>query len=116
MTDNDIHELVEQWGAWAAADNSGVDWPSISAGFKNILPDTRKNKIQCSDDIGIFIDQCVSKLKEHRFEEYEILILHYVYGISLRKIAKLKKCSDGTIRKNMQTALGFINGIISILK
>ena len=25
-------------GAWAAADNSGVDWQPVAAGFKGLLP------------------------------------------------------------------------------
>ncbi|MBQ0266756.1 antiterminator Q family protein [Providencia huaxiensis] len=116
MRDNDIHELVSKWGAWAAADHSDVDWPSIAAGFKGILPIVGSHYDQCNDDDGILIDTCVAKLKQYCYEEYEIVVLHYIYRASLRNIAKYKKCSDGTIRKKMQTALGFINGIISIIK
>lgn len=36
-------------------------------------------------------------------------------GISLRTIAKKQKCSDGTIRKELQTALGFLDGVLSML-
>ncbi|HGX8942689.1 TPA: antiterminator Q family protein, partial [Escherichia coli] len=31
---------------------------------------------------------------------------------SLRTIAKKRRCSDGTIRKELQTAMGFISGVI----
>ncbi|HBS7410661.1 TPA: antitermination protein, partial [Klebsiella pneumoniae] len=48
-------------------------------------------------------------------EEYELVIAHFIIGISLRTIAKKRKCSDGTIRKEMQTALGFIDGVWSML-
>ncbi|MFW8247700.1 antiterminator Q family protein, partial [Klebsiella pneumoniae] len=33
----------------------------------------------------------------------------------LRTISKKRKCSDGTIRKDLQTALGFIDGVLSML-
>lgn len=36
-------------------------------------------------------------------------------GISLRTIAKKRKCSDGTIRKKLQAALGFIDAVIYII-
>ncbi|ECF2231894.1 antitermination protein, partial [Salmonella enterica subsp. enterica serovar Kentucky] len=58
---------------------------------------------------------CVSRLKKYRPEEYELIIAHFVIGISLRAIAKKRKCSDGTIRKDLQTALGFIDGCIAML-
>ena len=111
----DIHETLELWGAWAASDNSGLDFSPIAAGFKGLLPQTSKSRSQCSDDEGIMIDGCVARLKKYRIDEYELLILHFVYNISLRSIAKKRKCSDGTIRKNMQTALGFIDGVMSMI-
>ncbi|HCP2228564.1 TPA: antitermination protein, partial [Escherichia coli] len=48
-------------------------------------------------------------------EEYELLIAHFVIGVSLRSIAKKRRCSDGTIRKELQTALGFIDGCICLI-
>ncbi|WP_315711030.1 antiterminator Q family protein [Brenneria uluponensis] len=112
----DIQYLLELWGAWAANDNSQVDWQPIAAGFKGLLPYTNKSRTQCCDDDGIMIDSCVARLKKYRIEEYELVILHYVFNISLRAIAKRRKCSDGTVRKDLQIALGFIEGLFSILK
>lgn len=43
------------------------------------------------------------------------MIAHHVYGVSLRKIAKRRKCADGTVRKEMQTAEGFISGCLAFL-
>lgn len=97
--------------AWAAADSSGVDWQPIAAGFKGLLPHGKKSRLQCNDDEGILIDGCVSRLRKYKPDEYELVIAHFVVGISLRVIAKKRKCSDGTVRKDMQTALGFINGV-----
>ncbi|EFH7638909.1 antiterminator Q family protein [Escherichia coli] len=111
----DMYEVLDRWGAWAAADNSGVDWQSVAAGFKGLLPHGKKSRIQCDDDEGIMIDSCVARLRRYKPEEYELIIAHFVIGISLRTIAKKRRCSDGTIRKELQTAIGFIEGVVSIL-
>ncbi|AFE60801.1 antitermination protein from phage origin (plasmid) [Rahnella aquatilis HX2] len=111
----DINETLELWGAWAASDNSGVDFSPIAAGFKGLLPQITKSRLHCGDDEGIMIDGCVARLKKYRYDEYELLILHYVFNISLRSIARRRRCSDGTVRKEMQTAQGFIGGCLAIL-
>ncbi|EMC3249584.1 antitermination protein, partial [Salmonella enterica] len=54
-------------------------------------------------------------LKKYKPVEYELIIAHFVIGISLRANAKKRKCSDGTIRKELQTALGFIDGCLCML-
>lgn len=112
----DMSQKLNNWGAWAASESSGVDWKPIAAGFKGLIPYGTCNRIQCNDDEGILIDGCISKLKKIKPSEYEIVIAHYVIGISLRAIAKKRKCSDGTIRKELQTAIGFIEGCICMLR
>lgn len=112
----DMYELMDRWGAWAAAENSGVDWQPIAAGFKGLLPHGKRARIQCDDDDGIMIDSCVARLRKFKPEEYELLMAHFVVGISLRTIARKRKCSDGTIRKELQMALGFISGCLCMLK
>ncbi|MGA8121305.1 antiterminator Q family protein [Rouxiella badensis] len=112
----DIHETLELWGAWAANEHSCLDFPHIGAGFKGLITSTSKSRVQCCDDDGIMIDGCVARLKKYKAEEYELIILHYVFRVSLRTIAKKRKCSDGTIRKEMQTALGFILGVLMVIK
>ncbi|MGY2800351.1 hypothetical protein ACVWV0_004627 [Ewingella americana] len=111
----DIHETLERWGAWAASDNNSVYFSPVAAGFKGLLPDTTKSQPQCSDDEGIMIDGCVARLLKFKPEEHELVIDHFIYRISLRAIAKKRKCSDGTIRKELQTALGFIEGCLAML-
>ena len=111
----DMYEIMDRWGAWAGSDNRGVDWQPIAAGFKGLLPHGKKTRQQCDDDEGIMIDGCVSRLRKYKSEEYELIIAHFVIGISLRTIAKKRKCSDGTIRKDLQSAMGFVEGVISIL-
>lgn len=111
----DMYEVMDMWGAWAAAESSGVDWQPIAAGFKGLLPHGKKTRIQCDDDEGIMIDGCVARLRKNKPEEYELIIAHFVIGISLRAIAKRRKYSDGTIRKELQMALGFIAGCLEML-
>lgn len=111
----DMSQVLDCWGAWAAAESSGVNWQPIAAGFKGLLPYGKSNRMQCGDDEGVLIDGCVAKLKKLKPEEYELIISHHVMGISLRNIAKKRKCSDGTIRKQLQTAHGFIEGCLSML-
>lgn len=111
----DMYQVMDMWGAWAATENSGVDWSPIAAGFKGLTPHGRKSRPQCSDEEGLLIDGCVARLRKYKISEYELLIAHFVIGISLRTIAKKRKCSDGTIRKELQTALGFVEGVLSML-
>ncbi|WP_063850663.1 antiterminator Q family protein [Enterobacter hormaechei] len=111
----DIYEVMERWGAWAAADGNGVDWQPIAAGFKGLLPYGKKSRLQCNDDEGIMIDGCVARLRWYKPQEHQLIIAHFVIGISLRTIAKKRKCSDGTIRKELQTAMGFIDGCLAML-
>lgn len=112
----DMYEVMDMWGAWAAAENSGVDWSQIAAGFKGLIPHGKKSRTQCNDDDGIMIDGCVGRLKKYKHEEYELVMAHFVLGISLRTIAKRRKCSDGTIRKDMQTALGFLEAVLIMIE
>lgn len=104
----EMYEVLERWGAWAAAENSGVDWQPIAAGFKGLLPHGKKSRFQCDDDEGIMIDGCVAKLRKYKPDEYELLIAHFVIGLSLRKIAKIKKCSEGFIRTKLKVAVAFV--------
>lgn len=108
----DMYEILDRWGAWAAADSSGVDWQPIAAGFKGILSYGRKFRCQCNDDEGIIIDRYICLLRNHNPNGYKLIIIHFVIGVSLRKIAKWRKCSDGTIRKELQLAMGFLEGAI----
>lgn len=112
----DMYEVMDLWGAWAASDNSGVDWQPIAAGFKDLLPHGKKSRLQCDDDEGIMIDGCLTHLRKAKPDEYQLVIAHFVIGISLRCIAKKRKCSDGTIRKELQNALGFIDGMLWVLE
>ena len=112
----DMYQVMDMWGAWAAAENSGVDWSPIAAGFKGLIPHGKKSRPQCTDDEGIMIDGCVGRLKKYKPEEYEIVMAHFVLGISLRTIAKKAKCSDGSIRQSINIGVAFIQGVYYMKK
>lgn len=107
-----MYEVMDMWGAWAASDNSGVDWQPIAAGFKGLLPHGKKPRLQCNDEEALLIDKALAILKIYNMEQYQLIILHHVFQISLRAIARKQKKSDGTIRKKLVTAHGFINGCL----
>jgi hypothetical protein len=48
--------VLERWGGWAASDSSGVDYSPIAAGFKGLLPQTRKSRLSCTDDDALIIE------------------------------------------------------------
>lgn len=112
----DMKYILECWGGWAASEGAGVDYSSIAAGFKGLLPPDSNQRPSLTDHDGIIIDSCIAKLKKFKPEEYELVVAHYRYNISLRTIARRRHCSDGTIRKEIQTAEGFIGGVLSMIQ
>jgi len=110
----DIYEALSRWGVWAR-EESGIDYSPIAAGFKGLLPPKSSSKQSCSDDDGLLIDGCVARLKKYKPAEYDLVVLHHIYGLSLRYIARKRKCSDGTVRKEMQNAEGFVGGCLAML-
>ncbi|HHW0423398.1 antiterminator Q family protein [Escherichia coli] len=112
----DIQMILERWGAWAASDNSGVDYSPIAAGFKGLLPYTSKKRLACSDSDALIIEGCLARLKQKRPDEHSLLVAHYLYGISKRKLAKARKKDEKLIRIEIQMAEGFIDGCLSMLE
>ena len=111
----DIQMVLVRWGAWAASDSSGVDYSPIAAGFKGLLPYTSKTRQACSDSDALIIEGCLARLKQKRPEEHSLLVAHYLYGISKRKLAKARKKDEKIIRIEIQMAEGFIEGCLAIL-
>lgn len=112
----DIQMVLERWGAWAASDSSGVDYSHIAAGFKGLIPQTGKTRISCTDDDALIIEGCLARLKSRKPYEHSLLVAHYLYGISKRKIAKARKKDEKLIRIEIQMAEGFIDGCLSMLE
>ncbi|WP_342753725.1 antiterminator Q family protein [Pantoea sp. MBD-2R] len=110
-----IKRLLEMWGGWAATEQSGVSYSHIAAGFRGLITSAPSNRPICSDNDGMILDSCISRLKVDHPEEHALLVAHYHYRISLRSIARRRHCADGTIRKDLQTAEGFVEGVLSAL-
>ncbi|MDM2854284.1 antiterminator Q family protein [Citrobacter sp. Cpo065] len=111
----DIQMLLERWGGWAASDSSGVDYSPIAAGFKGLLPQTGRSRPSCTDDDALIIEGCLARLKSRKPYEHSLLVAHYLYGISKRKIAKVRKKDEKLIRIEIQMAEGFIDGCLAML-
>ncbi|MHA1141523.1 antiterminator Q family protein [Enterobacter mori] len=111
----DIKIILERWGGWAASDSSGVDYSPIAAGFRGILAQTSKTRLSCTDDDALIIEGCLARLQKSKPYEHSLLVAHYLYGISKRKIAKSRKKDEKLIRIEIQMAEGFIDGCLSML-
>ena len=111
----DIQQILERWGGWASMDSSGVDYSHVAAGFKNLLPQTSKIRISCTDDDALIIESCLAQLKKKKPSEHSLLVVHYLYGVSKRKIAKSLNKDEKLIRIEIQMAEGFIDGCLSML-
>lgn len=111
----DIQKVLERWGGWAASDSSGVDYSPIAAGFKGLLPEMSKTRLSCTDDDALIIEGCLARLQKRKPYEHSLLVAHYLYGISKRKIARARKKDEKLIRIEIQMAEGFVEGCLSIL-
>lgn len=111
----DMQKVLDLWGAWAASDSCSVDYSPIAAGFKGLLPQTGKTRLQCTDDDGLIIEGCMSRLNKKRPYDYQLLVVHYIYRVSKRQMAKYRKKSEKQIRIEMLMAEGFIEGCLSML-
>lgn len=111
----DMSQVLERWAGWARSDRSGVDYSPIAAGFKGLLPQDSKLTLSCTDDDGLVIESCLAKLRTRRPDEYELIVLHYFYNISKRKLAQRVKCDEKMIRIKVQMAEGFLEGCLAWL-
>lgn len=111
----DIQRVLELWGAWAASDSCNIDFSPIAAGFKGLLPQSGKTRIMCSDNDGLIIESCMSRLIKRKPYDYNLLVGHYVFMIPKRQMAKNRKKSEKQIRIEIQLAEGFIEGCLSML-
>ena len=111
-----IQRVLERWGGWAARDYIALGWSPVAAGFKGLIAAPRSTRPTCCDDDGLLIDSCVSRLRQIRQTgEYDLLMAHYVYGVSKRTLARILKQDEKTVRVQLQVAEGFIDGCLSML-
>ncbi|MDC9591617.1 antiterminator Q family protein [Xenorhabdus sp. XENO-10] len=111
----DIQMVLERWGAWAADNREMVNWPSIAAGFKGLIPNRIKSRPQCCDDDAIIISNCMAKLNQKNSEAHDLLFDYYVFGKTFMQLAREHHCSDTHIGKRLQKAEGMIEGMLMML-
>ena len=112
---SDIQKVLDMWGALAESDSCNIDYSSIAAGFKGLLPQTSKTRIMCTDDDGLIIEGCMARLLKKCPYDYHLLVGHYILRFSKRQMAKHRRKSEKQIRIEMLLAEGFIEGCLSML-
>ncbi|OON40577.1 antitermination protein [Izhakiella australiensis] len=110
---HDVSLLLQRWGGWAASENSGVNYSSVAAGFRGLLIHPLKRNLNCNDSDGLILDGCISRLKRFNPTYHQLIVTHYLYRVSIRAIARRRRLADGTVRKELQAAEGFIAGVLS---
>ncbi|MCV9164959.1 antiterminator Q family protein [Escherichia coli] len=111
----DIQQVMERWGAWVANNHEDVEWSSIAAGFKGLIPSKVKSRPQCSDDDAMIICGCMAQLNRNNSDLHELLVDYYVCGMTLMKLARKHGCSDTHIGKRLQKAEGVVDGMLMML-
>ncbi|HCR0216508.1 TPA: antitermination protein Q [Klebsiella aerogenes] len=111
----DMQKVLDLWGAWANSEACDIDYSPIAAGFKGLLPQTSRTRIMCTDNDGLIIEGCLAQLMKRKPYEHSLLVAHYLYGISKRKLAKARKKDEKLIRIEIQMAEGFIDGCLAML-
>lgn len=111
----DMSKVLEGWAEWARAEKDSISYSSIAAGFKGLIPQNYHIKVPCTDEDGLIIDSCLAKLKNKCPDEYELLVLHYFFRVSKRKLAKNFKRDEKLIRVKVQIAEGFVNGCLCMI-
>ncbi|CUA61135.1 antiterminator Q family protein [Escherichia coli] len=111
----DIQMVLERWGAWVANNHEDVEWSSVAAGFKGLIPSKVKSRPQCSDDDGLIISSAMTILKKKEPYQYELLEMYYVYGVTLRALGVKLGISLNQVVIRLQKAEGFIDGCLAML-
>lgn len=112
----DIQMVLERWGAWVANNHEDVEWSSVAAGFKGLIPSKVKSRPQCSDDDGLIISSAMTVLKKKEPYQYELLEMYYVYGVTLRVLGVKLGISLNQVVIRLQKAEGFIDGCLAMLR
>ena len=111
----DIQLVLERWGVWASCDGSGVDFPSIAAGFKGLIPSSKKSRASCCDDDGLTVSSAVNCLKKKSPYLCTLIEWHYVLNIPVRIMGMKLGISHTQVLKRLQSAEGFIDGCLAMI-
>ncbi|HCU0052709.1 antiterminator Q family protein [Proteus mirabilis] len=110
----DMQEVLSRWGAWSANEGNSVDYSSIAAGFKGLVPSSRRSRDECSDSDGLKINKAVLHLRKSNSYLFQLVIMYYVKNYPLRSMATRLGISHNEVAKRLQTAEGFIDGCLSV--
>ncbi|HIB1529944.1 TPA: antiterminator Q family protein [Salmonella enterica subsp. enterica serovar Muenchen] len=111
----DIQQVLERWGAWCASEGGSVYWQPVAAGFKGVMPYSRRRSIPCCDDDGLVINGAVARLKKKDSYLCSLLEWYYVRGMSLRALGSTLGISRNTVVIRLQAAEGFVEGCLAAL-
>lgn len=107
----DIRKVLQRWGEWAANEENRSAWPPVCATFREVLPGKSSLRPSCSDDDGMIIDTCVSRLHAAgRDAEREVLFAYYVLRLPLRDVADVLETNRMQVRNRLVAGEGFVNG------
>ncbi|QEZ91863.1 antiterminator Q family protein [Proteus sp. CD3] len=112
----DMQEVLSRWGAWCADNTESVQWYSIAAGFKRLIPNKVKSRPQCCEDDAMVISSCMAQLNKKNSDMHDLLLDYYLFGMTFIQLAKKHHCSDTYIGKKLQKAEGIIEGMLMILE
>ena len=105
----DIETDLRRWAAWARE--------GLNLGIKPLVmfDDGTRGKLAfmpMSDDEGLSFDPAVATLKQIDKELYNIVRLHYIYGMSTRAIARVTHRAQTAVMSDLRTSKTFIGGFI----
>lgn len=111
----DIQMVLERYGAWAAGTDNGMYYSSIAAGFKGLLPSSRKSRASCSDNDGLIVNGAMARLKRHDPLLNILLEWHYILRLPVRSIGEKLGISHTQVLKRLQAGEGFVEGCLAML-
>lgn len=112
----DIVKILTHWAGWVTRCGNDIHYKGVASKFKLARPKIAKSDLACSTQDGNMIEECMLRLKACRAEEYELLVLHYLFRVSKRQLARMTKRDEKIIRIKIQLAERFIEGSIYTLK
>lgn len=74
----DIQQVLERWGAWVADHHEAVWWPSVAAGFAELIPSKIKSRPKCCDEDGMIISDIMARLHRKYPVAHDLLCDYYI--------------------------------------
>ncbi|MCK7435912.1 antiterminator Q family protein [Enterobacter bugandensis] len=105
----DIETDLRRWAAWAREHNELGVKPLV------MFDDGTRGKLAffpMSDDEGLAFDPAVATLKQIDKELYNVVRLHYLYGMSMRAVAMAAGMKTTAVHSAIVSAKTFIYGFL----